>query len=36
MKNIMIFEGNNVEVIALEGRVLFNAKNVAEILDIKM
>lgn len=35
MNNIMIFEGNNVEVIELEGRVLFNAKNVAEILDIK-
>lgn len=35
MNNIMIFEGNNVEVIELEGRVLFNAKNVAEVLDIK-
>lgn len=31
----MIFEGNNVEVIELEERVLFNAKNVAEVLDIK-
>ena len=32
---IMIFEGNNVEVIEVEGKVLFNAKNVAEVLDIK-
>ena len=31
---IMIFEGNNVEVIEVEGKVLFNAKNVGEILDM--
>lgn len=34
MNNIMIFEGNNVEVIELEGRVLFNAKNVGEVLGL--
>ena len=30
----MIFEGNNVEVVELNGQVLFNPKHVAEILDI--
>lgn len=34
-KNLMIFEGNNVEVFELNGQVLFNPKHVAEILDIK-
>ena len=33
--NLMIFEGNNVEVFELNGQVLFNPKHVAEILDIK-
>ena len=32
--NLMIFEGNNVEVFELNGQVLFNPKHVAEILDI--
>ena len=31
----MIFEGHEVEVLEVEGQVLFNAKHVAEILDIK-
>ncbi len=34
MDNLMIFEGNNVEVFELNGQVLFNPKHVAEILDI--
>lgn len=33
--NLMIFEGNNVEVFEFEGRVLFNPKDVAKCLDIK-
>ena len=33
--NLMIFEGNDVEVFELNGQVLFNPKHVAEILDIK-
>lgn len=32
---IKIFEGHEVEVIEINGQVLFNAKDVAEILDIK-
>lgn len=34
MNDLMIFEGNNVEVFELNGQVLFNPKHVAEILDI--
>lgn len=33
--NLMIFDGKDVEVFELNGQVLFNAKHVAEILDIK-
>lgn len=32
---IKMFEGNEVEVLELDGKVLFNAKHVADILDIK-
>lgn len=32
--NLMIFEGNNVEVFEFEGKVLFNPKDVAKCLDI--
>lgn len=32
--NLMIFDGKDVEVFELNGQVLFNAKHVAEILDI--
>jgi hypothetical protein len=36
MKNeIMVFDGLDVEVIELDGKVLFNAKDVANCLDIK-
>lgn len=35
MQEIKIFEGHEVEVLEFEGQVLFNAKHVAEILDIK-
>ncbi len=36
MKNeMMMFEGNDVEVLEFEGKVLFNPKDVSEILDIK-
>lgn len=35
MNDLMIFEGHEVEVLEVEGQVLFNAKHVAEILDIK-
>nr|DAH88907.1 MAG TPA: repressor domain protein [Caudoviricetes sp.] len=35
MNNLMIFEGHEVEVLEVEGQVLFNAKHVAEILEIK-
>ena len=35
MNNLMIFEGNKVEVFEFEGRVLFNPKDVAKCLDIK-
>lgn len=34
MNNLMIFEGNNVEVFDYEGRILFNPKHVAECLEI--
>ena len=34
MNNLMIFEGNNVEVFEFEGKVLFNPKDVAKCLDI--
>lgn len=34
MNEIMNFEGYNVEVIEVEGKVLFNAKNVGEVLDM--
>ena len=30
----MVFEGNNVEVFCFNGKILFNPKHVAEILDI--
>lgn len=33
--NLMIFEGNDVEVFEFNGQVLFNPKHVAKILDIK-
>lgn len=35
MNNLMIFEGHEVEIFELDGQVLFNAKHVAEILEIK-
>lgn len=35
MNELMIFEGHEVEVLEFEGQVLFNARHVAEILDIK-
>ena len=35
MNEIKVFEGKEVEVIKLDEKILFNAKNVAEILDIK-
>jgi prophage antirepressor-like protein len=35
MEQLMIFEGNNVEVFEHEGQVLFNPKHVAECLGIK-
>lgn len=34
MNNLMIFEGNNVEVFEYEGQVLFNPYHVAECLGI--
>jgi prophage antirepressor-like protein len=34
MDNLMIFEGNNVEVFELNGQVLFNPKHVGECLGI--
>ena len=36
MNNIMIFEGNEVEVFELNNEVLFNPKHVAECLDIEI
>jgi len=35
MQNLMIFEGNEVEVLNLNGEVLFNPYHIAEILGIK-
>lgn len=35
MENLMVFEGNEVEVLEFNGKVLFNPKHVAEILGIK-
>ena len=35
MENLMMFEGNEVEVLEFNGKVLFNPKHVAEILGIK-
>lgn len=35
MNEIKVFEGKEVEVVKLDEKILFNAKNVAEILDIK-
>lgn len=35
MNNILFFEGHEVEILEFEGQVLFNAKDVAKILDIK-
>lgn len=32
--NLMVFNGNNVEVFELNGQILFNPKDVAKILDI--
>lgn len=32
MENLMVFEGNNVEVFEFDGKVLFNPKDVAKIL----
>ena len=33
--NLMMFEGNDVEVFELNGQVLFNPKHVAKVLGIK-
>lgn len=35
VNELMIFEGHEVEVLELNGQVLFNAKHVADILEIK-
>lgn len=35
MNELMMFDGNEVEVFELDGRILFNAKNVADILGIR-
>lgn len=35
MNQLMIFEGHEVEVIEVRGKVLFNANHVADVLDIK-
>jgi len=35
MENLMMFEGNEVEVLEFNGKILFNPKHVAEILGIK-
>ncbi len=35
MKNIMIFENTEVEIIELNGKALFNANDIAKCLDIK-
>lgn len=34
MNNLMIFEGHEVEVLEVEGQILFNPKHVAECLEI--
>lgn len=34
MDNMMIFEGNNVEVFELNGQVLFNPRDVGKCLDM--
>lgn len=34
MNNLMIFEGQNVEVFEFQGRVLFNPKDVAKCLEL--
>lgn len=34
MNNLMIFEGNKVEVFEFEGQVLFNPKDVAKCLEL--
>ena len=35
MQNLIIFENQNIEIIKYNGQILFNANNVAKILDIK-
>ncbi|HBE8644607.1 TPA: hypothetical protein KRE72_002946 [Clostridioides difficile] len=35
MNNLMVFEGKEVEIFELDGRILFNPKHVAECLGIK-
>ncbi|MFG0939420.1 Bro-N domain-containing protein [Clostridioides difficile] len=35
MNNLMVFEGKEVEIFELDGKILFNPKHVAECLDIK-
>lgn len=35
MNNLMLFEGNEVEVFEYKGKILFNPKHVAKCLDIK-
>lgn len=35
MNNILFFEGHEVETIVFNGQALFNAKHIADILDIK-
>lgn len=35
MNELMIFEGKELEVLEFEGKILFNAKQVGEILEIK-
>ncbi|HEK4597372.1 TPA: hypothetical protein SOK46_002729 [Clostridioides difficile] len=35
MNNLMVFEGKEVEIFELDGKVLFNPKHVAECLEIK-
>lgn len=34
MNNLMIFEGHDVEVFELNGRVLFNSKHVGKCLEL--
>lgn len=34
MNNLMVFEGNEVEVLELNGQALFNPYQVGEILEI--